>query len=176
MHIEIGSCSLWRITSPEINRVIQQLGASGEPWCSSSLKAGRLKAQDEPVLQSEGHQAQGNLYYSTEYCFIGASQVELVVKNPPAIAEHARDVGLIFGSGRSPGEGKGNLLQYSCLENTKDRGGWWAIVHGVSKIQIQLSNWAHEYVSGVPLLEWGPAKLGRAICLTQTAHWNVNLT
>ena len=48
----------------------------------------------------------------------------------------ACDVGhlsLIPGLGRSPGEENGNLLQYSCLENTMDRGTWWAIVHGVTK-------------------------------------------
>ena len=49
----------------------------------------------------------------------GASQVVLVVKNLPA---NAGDVGLIPGSGRSPGGGHGNLLQYSCLENAMDRG------------------------------------------------------
>ena len=45
----------------------------------------------------------------------------------------AGDPGLISGSGRLPGEGNGNPLQYSCLENPMDRGAWWAIVHGVSK-------------------------------------------
>ena len=45
-----------------------------------------------------------------------------VVKNPPANAGNARDSGLIPGSGRSPGEGNGNPLQYSCLENSMDRG------------------------------------------------------
>ena len=54
----------------------------------------------------------------------------LVVKNPPA---NAGDVGLIPGSGKSPGEGNGNPLQYSCLENPMDRGAWRAIVHGVAK-------------------------------------------
>ena len=44
----------------------------------------------------------------------------------------AGDVGVIPGSGRSPREGNGNLLQYSCLENPKDRGVWWATVHGVT--------------------------------------------
>ena len=43
------------------------------------------------------------------------------------------DLGLIPGSGRSPGEGNGNLLQYSCLENPMDGRAWWAIVHGVAK-------------------------------------------
>ena len=45
----------------------------------------------------------------------------------------AGDVGLILGSGRSPGEGNGNSLQYSCLGNPMDRGAWWATVHGVTK-------------------------------------------
>ena len=53
-----------------------------------------------------------------------------VVKNPPA---SAGDVGLIPGSGRSPGEGNGHPLQYSCLGNPKDREAWWATVHGVAE-------------------------------------------
>ena len=65
----------------------------------------------------------------------GAFQVALVVKNPPAIAGDAGDVGLIPGLGRSPGEGNGNLPQYSFLGNTMDRGAWWATVHGVTKSQ-----------------------------------------
>ena len=52
----------------------------------------------------------------------------------------AGDAGLIPGSGRSPGEGNGNPLQYSCLENPMDGGAWWATVHGVAKCQTQLSN------------------------------------
>ena len=48
----------------------------------------------------------------------------LVVKMPPANAGNIRDVGLIPGLGRSPGGGRGNLLQYSCLENPMDRGAW----------------------------------------------------
>ena len=56
-----------------------------------------------------------------------------VVKNLPTSAEDARDVGLIPGSGRSPGEGNGNPLQNSCLENPMDRGAWWATVHGMAK-------------------------------------------
>ena len=53
-----------------------------------------------------------------------------VVKNPPA---NAGDAGSIPGSGRFPGEGKGNPLQYACLGNPMDRGAWQATVHGVSK-------------------------------------------
>ena len=55
-----------------------------------------------------------------------------MVKNPSA---NAGDVSLIPGSGRSPGGGNGNPLQYSCLENPMDRGAWWATVHGVGKSQ-----------------------------------------
>ena len=50
------------------------------------------------------------------------------------------DVVSISESGRSPGEGNGYPLQYSCLENSMDRGAWWATVHGVTKRPIQLSN------------------------------------
>ena len=53
----------------------------------------------------------------------------LVIKNPPANAGDIRDVGLSPGSGRSPGGGHGNPLQYSCLENPIDRGAWWDTVH-----------------------------------------------
>ena len=56
-----------------------------------------------------------------------------MVKNPPANAGDVRDVGSIPGLGRSPGAGRGNPLQYSCLENPMDRGAWWATVHGVTK-------------------------------------------
>ena len=56
-----------------------------------------------------------------------------LVKNLPASAGDARDVGSIPGWGRSLGEQKGNLLQYSCLENSMDRGAWWATVHGVTE-------------------------------------------
>ena len=52
----------------------------------------------------------------------------------------ARDVGFIPGSGRYPGGGNGNPLQYSCLENPMDRGIWWAIVHRVTQSQTQLCN------------------------------------
>ena len=62
-----------------------------------------------------------------------ASQVSLVVENTPASAGDIRDTGLITGSGRSSGEGKGNPLQYSCLENPMVRGAWRATVHRVVK-------------------------------------------
>ena len=60
-----------------------------------------------------------------------------MVKNPPA---SAGDIGSIPGSERSPGEGNSNPLQYSWLGSPMDRGAWWAIVHGVSNSETQLSN------------------------------------
>ena len=60
-----------------------------------------------------------------------------MVKNPPAGARDARNEGLIPGQGRSPGTGKGNPLQYSCLENPTDRGAWWAIGHGAAESWTQ---------------------------------------
>ena len=53
------------------------------------------------------------------------------------------DIGSIPGSARSPEGGHGNPFQYSCLENPKDRGAWWATVHGVAKSWIKLSTNAH---------------------------------
>ena len=73
-----------------------------------------------------------------------------MVKNLPANAGDIRDVGSIQGSGISPGEGNGNLIQYPCLENPMDRGTWRATVHGVVKeldITERLSN-LYKNVSG----------------------------
>ena len=61
-----------------------------------------------------------------------------MVNNLAANAGDIRDVGSIPVSGRSPGGGHGNPLQYSCLENPVDRGAWWAIVHRVTKGRTQL--------------------------------------
>ena len=62
-----------------------------------------------------------------------ASQVVLVVKNPPANAGDVRDVVSMLGLGRSTGGGHGNALQYSCLENLMDTGAWQTMVHRVTK-------------------------------------------
>ena len=72
-----------------------------------------------------------------------ASQVVLVVKNPPASAGDIRDACSIPRLGRSPGVGHGNPLQYSCLENSTDRGARWATVHRVRKSGHDRSNLTH---------------------------------
>ena len=69
------------------------------------------------------------------YIHIWASQVLLVVKNPPASSRDVRDVGSIPGSGRSPGGGLGNPPQYSCLGNPTNRGAWQVTVHRLVKRQ-----------------------------------------
>ena len=70
-----------------------------------------------------------------------ASQVALVVKNPPVNAGDERDLGSIPGLGRLLGEGNGSPPLYSCLGIPMDRGAWWAIVHGVAKSWT----WQHKH-------------------------------
>ena len=74
--------------------------------------------------------------YQKSYDFPGGSDGKVSAYN-------AGDLGSIPGSGRSPGEGNGNPLLYSCLENPMDGGAWWATVHGVAKSQTRLSNFTH---------------------------------
>ena len=64
-----------------------------------------------------------------------------MVKNSPA---NAGELGLIPGLGRSLGEGNGNPLQYSCLENSMDGGAWWTTVHGVTKSRTRLRDFTTE--------------------------------
>ena len=68
--------------------------------------------------------------------FPGGSEVKVSAFN-------AGDLGLIPGLGRSPGEGNGNPLQNSCLENPMDREAWWATVHGVAESWTQLSDFTY---------------------------------
>ena len=81
----------------------------------------------------------------TDLYFQWGFQVVLVVKNLPANAGDSREVRSIPGLGRSPGEGNGNLLQYSCLGNPMDRGVWETIVHGIAKSWTQLKQLSMHY-------------------------------
>ena len=65
----------------------------------------------------------------------GKFLVVQIVKNLPASAENKVDMSSVPGLGRSPEGGNGNPLQYSCLENSIDRGAWWAAIHGATKSQ-----------------------------------------
>ena len=105
----------------------------------SSILAWRIPWTEEPDgLQSIESQRAGHdcsdsalmhISPSIKKVNVLASQVAPVVKNLPANAGDIRDAGLTPGTGRSPGEGNGNLLQDSCLGNPMDRRVWWATVH-----------------------------------------------
>jgi len=71
-----------------------------------------------------------------------------------ASAYNVGDLGSIPGSGRSPGEGNRNPLQYSCLENPIDRGAWWAAVHGVAKSRTQLSDFTSLHFFFIIILDY----------------------
>ena len=73
------------------------------------------------------------------YLDIGISRLTLGFSMAQQV-KRTGNAGSIPGLGRSPGDGNGNPLQYSCLENSKDRGAWWATVLGVTKNQTRLSN------------------------------------
>ena len=75
----------------------------------------------------------GSASLSVKFKSQAGSQAVLMVRNPPANAGDVRNVGLIPGSRRSPGVGIGNPIQYSCLENPKDRGAWWVTVRVVAE-------------------------------------------
>ena len=115
-----------------------------------------------------------------------ASQVMLVVKKPPVSVGDPGDLGLIPGSGRSSGEGNGYALQYSCLENSMNRGVWWAIVHGVSKEsnttkQLTLHSISHQawglpdpWLPALsPLLSWQPFTSSSPLLLAEASTASV---
>ena len=79
-----------------------------------------------------------------------------MIKIPPANTGDIRDVGSIPGLGRSPGEGHGNPVQYSCLENPMDRGAWQAKVHSVAKNQTRLTL-LHTHAHGINKQPMGQA-------------------
>ena len=88
----------------------------------------------------------GKTVFCSVYIYI-ASLVAQMVINLPAMQEIQ---GLILGSGRYPGEGNGNPLQYSCLKNSMDRGAWWATVYGVTK--SDMTGWlTHTHITSLRL-------------------------
>ena len=86
----------------------------------------------------------------SRYMTLWASSVSQLVKNLPVNAGDSRDKCSIPGLGRCPGEGNGNSLQYSCLENPMDREAWRATVHGVTKCGTRLSNFTFSDITLIP--------------------------
>ena len=84
------------------------------------------------------------------------------VKNLPASAE---DMGLIPGLRRSPGEGNGHPLQYSCLKNTMDRGAWWATLHGVPRVGHNSVTKQQQELQPPSLFFFLPGHLDRCLCI-----------
>ena len=106
-----------RLQTPSLLRVSL---STGEFWRDTNIQSQTLLGIKNAQLQTP------------------RAQVALMVKNLPANAGDIRDTGSIPGLGRYPGEGLGNLLQYSCLENSMDRGAWWPTVYGVAKSRTWL--------------------------------------
>ena len=108
-----------------------------------SWVASRVMQNMDRVLQNKGHMTSteiANVIMLKFNNILFGIQKNFKIPGDSESAYNAGDPGLIPGSGRSPGEGNGNPLQYSCLENSRERGAWGAIVHRVAKSQIQLSD------------------------------------
>ena len=101
----------------------------------SSILAWEIPQRSLAGYSPRGHKESDTTERRSTEESIWASQMVLVLKNPAANTGDTRDMGLIPGLERSPGGGKGNPFQCSCLENTVDRGAWQAAVHGVAKSQ-----------------------------------------
>ena len=102
--------------------------------------SGCLRDKKRPAVQNWG--------------FPGGSVVKKKKKSLPVNARDAGGTGSVPGSRRSPGGGHGSPLQYTCLENPKDRGAWWATVYKVAKSQTWLSNW----INTVQSYNWASQK------------------
>ena len=109
----------------------------------STILAWEIPWTEEPGgLQPLGHKLSDMTDQLTLWGFSGGTDNK-------ESAYNVGDLGSIPGSGRSPGEENGNPLQYSCLGNSMDRGAWWVTAHGVTKIQIGLSD-EHFHFSLLP--------------------------
>ena len=129
---------MWSFNGHELNSMdinLSKLGDSGgQPGMLQSMRPQRIQLSDWMMAaRSEGLQVgePGCFSLCHGWCwgFPGGSDGK-------ASARSVEGPGLIPGSGRSPGEGNGNPLQYSCLENSMDGGAWWGTVHGVTSQRV----------------------------------------
>ena len=145
-------------------RVCLQCGRPGfDPWVGKI--PWRREWLSTPVFWPENSMDRG-AWQATVHSWTGLSDfhfhwlVALVVKNQPASAGDRRELSSIPGSGRSPLEGHRNAVQYSCLENSMDRGAWWSTAHRVAKSQTRLKQLSMHTCTKRKqgkreLLEWG---------------------
>ena len=107
-------------------------------WLERAWHSQETSSTDDKVILMSGHQipSESLIFFSKKiHLFLYRASWEV-----KASACNVGDLGSIPGSGRSPGEGNGNPLQYSCLENHMDRGTWWATVHRVARSRTRLSD------------------------------------
>ena len=151
-------CGLLPMTCiPQTHPHLPQLrGGDDGGW--EGRKKERWGVSEDRDVQDQSLEGKASSFFPLP-CFPQASQVVLVVKNPPANAGFVRDKGSIPGSGRSPGGGHGNPLQYSLLENPMDRGAWRAAVHRVTeswtrpkRLSLQACGMMHRNVHWIALL------------------------
>jgi len=121
--------------------IASQKSFTPKPYLSSnSSKLSHLDKSPHSFKESVSKVLQKNSCFELIYVTIWASLVTQMVKNLPAVLRATGDQGSVPGLGRSPGEGNGNPLEYSCLENPIDRGAWQATVHGVAMSQTRLTD------------------------------------
>ena len=128
----------WKIPWMEKPGGLQSMGVSKSWTRLSDFTLVVYIARGKPRKKSRKREGRFPKAVFTEWnfsCFLG----DLAGKES---ACNAGDLGSIPGSGRSPGVGSGNPVQYSCLENSMDGEAWWATVHGVAKSQTRLSNFS----------------------------------
>ena len=130
-----GPCAEW-VSSQSCSGYILKMGPHSS-LCSRLAPRYWVSTQPTAVHLPDNKASQHFWRVFHSRCFLWASLVVQLVKNLPVNAGDTRDKGLILRSGRSPVEGNGNPLQYSCLEDSMDRGAWRAIVHGIRH------DWAH---------------------------------
>ena len=126
-----GQCISYMNTDPEYLMLIFRIKLI-------KINIENLKSAEFLTKLTDGKDTPWTVDVSSFLLLKHAPQVALVVNNPPANVGDIRDLGLIPGLGRSPEGGRGNPLQYSCLENSMDRGAWRATLHGVAKSWTRL--------------------------------------
>ena len=132
------------------------------PWTSGLLRKGYLGSIDSKLLTAVTALLIGGIQCTMGF-LSGSDSIEFTC--------NAGDLGSIPGSGRAPGGGHGYPLQYFCLENSMDRGAWWATVHGVAKSRRRLSTHTlYQVPYSLIYLETCPATSRRNTIVSLTIH------